>query len=188
MKKSLAISWWVLALQGAGALLFGVLALVWPGITLLVLVALYSAYALITGAGTTVAAVKNRARKGWRLMLRLGLAGLAAGVLALIFPALTALALVLIMGASAVVSGVLQVAMAIRLRKEIRGEWLLGLAGVVSLLFGGFVLLFPGAGALALVWLIALHAITIGLLLLALAWRARRGERPWHGLPTAGHA
>jgi uncharacterized membrane protein HdeD (DUF308 family) len=188
MKKSLAVSWWVLALQGAGALVFGVLALVWPGVTLIVLVALYSAYALITGAGTTVAAVKNRARKGWRLMLLLGLVSLAAGVLALIYPALTALALVLIMGASAIVHCVLQVAMAIRLRKEIRGQWLLGLAGFVSLLFGGFVLLFPGPGALALVWLIAVHAITIGVLLLALAWRARRGERPWHGIPTAGHA
>jgi uncharacterized membrane protein HdeD (DUF308 family) len=188
MERLLAVSWWVLALQGAGALVFGVLAVAWPGTTLLVLVALYSAYALVTGAGTTVAAVKNRADKGWWLMLLLGLVSLAAGVLALIYPGLTALALVLIMGASAVVSGVLQISMAIRLRKEIRGEWLLGLAGIVSILFGGFVLLFPGPGALALVWLIALHAVTIGVLLLALAWRARRGERPWHGIPTAGHA
>ena len=188
MKKWLAVSWWVLALQGAGALVFGVLAFAWPGITLIALVALYAAYALIIGAGSTFAALKNRARKGWRLMLLFGLASLAAGVLALIYPALTALALVLIMGVTAVVQGVLQLSMAIRLRKEIRGEWLLGLAGIVSILFGGFVLLFPEPGALALVWLIGLHAITIGVLLLVLAWRARRGERPWHGIPTAGHA
>jgi uncharacterized membrane protein HdeD (DUF308 family) len=188
MERLLSFSWLVLALQGACAVLFGVLALVWPGITLLVLVALFAAYALVSGAAATVAALKNRGEQGWWLLLLLGLVSLAAGVLALVYPGLTALALVLIMGVNAIISGVLEVSMAIRLRREIRGEWLLGLAGAVSILFGAFVLIFPGPGALALVWLIAVHAVVIGVLLLALAWRARKGERPWHGIPTAGHA
>ena len=187
MERLLSSSWWVLALQGAAALVFGVLALIWPGLTLVVLVALFAAYALVTGVAAIVGALMHRTERGWWLLLLLGLVSVAAGVLALIYPGLTALALVLLMGANAIVTGVLQIVMAVRLRREIRGEWLLGLAGCVSILFGALVLAFPGAGALALVWLVAVYAIAYGVLLLVLAWRAHRGEHPWHGVPTAGH-
>jgi len=187
MERLLSRSWWALALQGLCALLFGVLALALPGLTLLMLAVLFAAYAVVSGAAAIVSALKNQGEKGWWLWYALGLASIAAGVLALVHTGLTALLLVLIMGVNAILNGVLELSMAFRLRKEIRGEWLLGLAGVVSIVFGAFVLLFPGAGALALVWLISFYAIASGLLLLALAWRAHRGETPWHGAPTAVH-
>jgi len=174
MKELLARSWWMLALQGIVALLFGVLALLLPGLTLLWLVAMFAAYALITGAIALYGAVKNRTMdKGWWLILLLGLVSVAAGVLAIFNPGLTALALVLLMGANALVTGALEIAVAIRLRKTVRNEWLLILAGLVSIIFGGLVLAFPGAGALALVWLISFYAVLSGVLLLSLAFRVK---------------
>jgi uncharacterized membrane protein HdeD (DUF308 family) len=172
-------SWWVLALRGAAALIFGVLALAWPGITLLFLVALFAAYALLSGGAALVGAIRNRdADRQWWIVLLLGIASLAAGVLAVVLPGLTALALVLLMGANAVVNGALEIAWAVRLRHRIQGEWWLGLAGLLSIMFGVFVLLFPGAGVLAMVWLIAAYAIAIGILLLAAGLKLRRYGGP----------
>ena len=174
MKELLARSWWMLALQGIVALLFGALALLLPGLTLLWLVALFAAYAIITGAVALWGAVKNRTMdKAWWLMLILGLVSVAAGALAVVYPDITALALVLLMGANALVTGALEVAMALRVRKAVRNEWLLIVAGVVSILFGAMVLIFPGAGALALVWLISFYAIASGILLLSLAFHVK---------------
>jgi uncharacterized membrane protein HdeD (DUF308 family) len=174
MKELLARSWWILALQGFVALLFGVLALLWPGLTLLWLVALFAAYAIISGAVALYGAVTNRTMdKGWWLILLLGLVSVAAGMLAIFYPGLTALALVLLMGANALFTGILQIAVAIRLRKAVRNEWLLILAGIASIVFGAVVLVFPGAGALALVWLVSFYAVLSGVLLLSLAYRVK---------------
>ncbi|HYE35782.1 HdeD family acid-resistance protein [Methylocaldum sp.] len=178
MKELLEQAWWMLAVRGAIAILFGILALIWPGLTLLWLVVLFAAYALISGASEVAAAVKNRARnENWWLILLLGLVSLGAGVIAVFHPDLTALIFVLLMGANALATGVLDIASAIRLRKVMEGEWLLILAGVVSILFGILVFLFPGAGALALVWLISFYAVVTGVLLLTLAFRARAWMR-----------
>src|SRR5437016_5238945 len=137
MNELLLRSWWMLALRGLVALLFGILALLWPGITLLWLVALFAAYALIGGAVSVIGAVRNRkSDEEWWLILLLGLVSIGAGAITIFHPALTALVLVLVMGANALVTGILDIAVAIRLRKEIRGEWLLGLAGIVSIVFG----------------------------------------------------
>jgi len=181
-------SWWMLVLRGTAALVFGVLALAWPGITLLVLVALFAAYALISGVAAVAGAIRARATdRRWWVVLLLGLVSVAAGVLAVFMPAITALALVLLMGANALVTGVLEIILAVRLRRQIRGEWLLGLAGLLSVVFGVLVLLFPGPGALALVWLIAVWAIAIGILLLAAGFslrkRTRAAERRFEGTP-----
>ena len=174
MKELLARSWWMLALEGLVALVFGVLALLWPGLTLLWLVALFAFYAVISGAAAIYGATRNRAHdKGWWLFLLFGLVSVAAGVLAVFYPGITALALVLLIGANALITGVLEIALAIRLRKSVTNEWLMVLAGVVSVAFGIFVLAFPGAGALALVWLISLYAVVSGVLLLSLAFRVR---------------
>ena len=174
MKELLARSWWMLALQGLVALLFGVLAVLWPGLTLLWLMALFAAYAIISGGAALYGAVKNRTMdRGWWLILLLGLVSVAAGVLAIFYPGLTALALVLLMGANALITGVLQIAVAIRLRKMVGNEWLLVLTGVASIVFGVVVLVFPGAGALALVWLISFYAVLSGILLLSLAFRVK---------------
>jgi uncharacterized membrane protein HdeD (DUF308 family) len=178
MNELLARSWWMIALQGALALTFGILALVWPGATLIVLVAFFAAWALIGGGASVIAAIQHRRTDdGWWLVLLLGLVSLAAGVVAVFNPAITILVLVLVMGVNALITGVLQIVMAIRLRKEIDREWMLALAGAVSVLFGVLVFLFPAAGALAMVWLVSFYATVTGILLLALAFKARKWTR-----------
>jgi uncharacterized membrane protein HdeD (DUF308 family) len=174
MKDLLQKSWWMLALQGLFALVFGVLAVLWPGVTILWLVIMFAVYALLSGAVAVIASIASRNEdKRWWLVLLLGLVSLAAGVIAIVNPALTAITLVLLMGANAVVTGIFQIAIAVRLRKQMQREWLLILAGIVSIVFGALVLLFPGAGALALVWLISFWAIATGVMLLAVAFRAK---------------
>jgi uncharacterized membrane protein HdeD (DUF308 family) len=174
MKELLARSWWMLALQGIVALLFGVLAVLWPDLTLLWLVALFAAYAVISGAAGLYGAVTNRAHdKGWWMILVLGIVSVAAGILAVFYPGITALVLVLLMGVNALITGALEIAVAIRLRKIVSNELLMMLAGVASVAFGILVLGFPGAGALALVWLISLYAVVSGIFLLSLAFRVR---------------
>ena len=174
MDHFLGRSWWMLALRGAIALVFGILALMWPGITLLWLVILFAAYALLSGAVSVAGAVINRkADRQWWMILLLGLVGIVAGIFSVLYPGLTILALVLVMGANAVVTGVLDIGVAVRLRKTKGNEWLLIITGAISVVFGVLLLLFPGAGVLALVWLTAAYAIFTGILLLALAFRAQ---------------
>lgn len=192
MDELLSRSWWMLALRGVFALTFGILALIWPGLTLAALVAMFAAYALISGVVSIVGAIKNRrSDREWWLILILGLVSVCAAIVAIMQPALTALVLVLVMGANALVTGVLDIAVAIRLRKTIEGEWLLIAAGIASVIFGILVFLFPGAGALALVWLVSAYAIATGILLLGLAFRARGWGRRHRHVPTSafpGHA
>ena len=167
--------WWVLGLRGLIAAIFGMLALAWPAMTLLVLVALFAAYALLSGATAVVGAVgAERRDKGWWLALASGLASMAAGVLALLYPGAAAAALVILLGAYAMVVGGLDIPMAIRLRKAIRGEWLHAFAGLVSIIFGLLVFMVPTAGALVLAWLIGAYALASAVLLMAAAWRVRK--------------
>jgi uncharacterized membrane protein HdeD (DUF308 family) len=174
MNDLLKKSWWMLALRGVAALLFGVLAIIWPDITLLVLVALFAVFAFVTAGVSIFGAVQNRKTdKGWWMVLLLGLFAFASGVIAVIYPAVTALVLVLLMGANALVTGVLDIAVAVRLRKTIQNEWLLILTGIISVVFGILVMVFPGAGALAMVWMVSFYAVLTGVLLLALALRMR---------------
>jgi uncharacterized membrane protein HdeD (DUF308 family) len=178
MNKLLSRAWWMLALRGVVALLFGILAFLLPGLTLLWLVMLFAAYALISGVAAVVGAVKNRTSdRHWWLILLLGLVSIGAGIIAIVVPGLTALVWVYVIGANALITGVLDIAVAIRLRKVIEGEWLLIVSGLASLLFGIAVILFPGAGALALVWLISAYALVTGILLLGLAFKARQWKQ-----------
>lgn len=174
MTDSLMKSWWILALRGVFAILFGVLAFLWPGITLLTLVALFAAYALLGGVASIAGAVANRRRdEDWWMPLLIGLVGVGAAIISVIHPGLTALVFVLLVGAHALVTGALDIAFAIRLRKIIHDEWLLVLSGVASIVFGALVFLFPSAGALALIWLISLYAVLTGALMLGLSLRLR---------------
>jgi uncharacterized membrane protein HdeD (DUF308 family) len=188
MAKLTGQIWWTFAWRGAVALLFGVLALLWPGITLLWLVALFAAYALISGIVSVVGGVVHRkSDERWWLALILGLVSVGAGIIALVHPDLTALVLVLLMGANAIATGILDIVMAVRLRKALRNDWVLVLAGLVSITFGVLVFLFPAAGALAMVWLISVYAITAGVLLLIAAVRSRNaGRAAYRGMPDQG--
>ena len=175
MAVVLARNWWVLALRGVFALLFGILAFAWPGLTLAVLVLLFGAYVLVDGIFAIVAAMK--APKGyarWGIMLLEGVVGVVIGVLTFLWPIITAVVLLYLIAAWAVITGVLEIVAAIRLRKQITNEWFLVLSGVVSVLFGLAVALWPVAGALAVVWLVGAYAIFFGILLLALALRLRK--------------
>lgn len=187
-------SWKGLAWRGAVSLVFGILAALWPGMTLMWLLVMFAAYALVGGTVSIVTALQNRnSSSEWWLLLLLGLMGLAAGMIALMSPELTAVMLVLVIGATAFGTGILDIAMGIRLRKVIRGEAFLVLNGIISVVFGISIFFFPGAGALALVWLISMYAVVSGFLLLMLASRARgwknQDEPPphhEHGLPHGG--
>jgi uncharacterized membrane protein HdeD (DUF308 family) len=165
-------SWWALVLRGLAAIAFGVLAFVWPQITLTALVFLWGAYALVDGAFAIAAGVKSHGEnKRWWVLLLEGILGVAAGLVAFLVPGITALALLILIAAWAMVTGAFEIAAAIQLRKHIKGEWLLALAGIASVLFALALLFNPAAGALALVWLIGAYSIVFGVLLIVLGVR-----------------
>ena len=169
-----ARAWWLIALRGLAAVLFGVLAFIWPEVTIVALVILWGAYALAEGILTLIAAfrIRERSQPMWALLL-IGLAGVAAGIVTFLWPGITALALLMVIAAWALVMGILQIVAAIRLRKEIEGEWLLGLSGAMSVIFGVLMVISPGAGALTVLWIIAAYAIVFGVLLIVLGFRLK---------------
>jgi uncharacterized membrane protein HdeD (DUF308 family) len=167
--------WWVIALRGAVAILFGVLAFAWPGVTLSALVLLFGAYAVVDGVAAIIVGIKDYGeRERWWATLLGGLVSLAAGIVTFMMPGLTALTLLTLIAIWAVMRGIFEIVAAIRLRKEIRGEWLMALAGALSIAFGLYMIAFPGAGAVAVVWWIGAYAVAIGLMLVVLGFRARR--------------
>jgi uncharacterized membrane protein HdeD (DUF308 family) len=174
MVHALAKNWWLLLLRGIAAIIFGVLAFAWPGLTLLTLIMVYGAFALVDGVLAIIAAVTSGApAPRWWLAI-VGLLGIATGLLMFLMPGLTALVLLYFIAGWAIATGVFQIVGAIRLRKEIDNEWFLILAGIVSVLFGVGVMMAPGAGALALVWVIGTYAVIMGILLVALAFRLKK--------------
>src|SRR5262245_11033394 len=167
-------NWWVLLLRGLAAIVFGVLTWWMPGISLAVLVLLFGAYALADGILAVWMAIASRSKnEQWWVMLLWGLVGIGVGIVTFLAPGVTALALLFYIAIWAIATGVLQIVAAIRLRKEIEGEWMLILAGLVSVVFGLLLVVQPGAGALAVLWLIAAYAIVFGVLLVILALKAR---------------
>jgi uncharacterized membrane protein HdeD (DUF308 family) len=170
----ITLSWSALALRGVLAIIFGLLVFAWPGISLWVLVLFFGANALIDGILAIVAAVRGSASGGrWWGMLLQGILGIATGLITFLWPGLTALVLLYFIAAWAIVIGVFEIVAAIRLRKEIEGEWLLALRGGLAILFGVILFANPGAGALAVVWLIGVFSIVLGVVNLVLAFRLR---------------
>jgi uncharacterized membrane protein HdeD (DUF308 family) len=168
-------NWWVLVLRGVAAILFGILAFIWPGITIFTLVLLFGAYALVNGILALVIAFKGPKRVARFGSLIFGaLISIAAGIIALIWPGMTAFSLIIVIAAWAIVGGIAEIVAAIRLRKEISGEWLLVVAGIASILFGIALLLNPLIGALVLVWWIGGFTFAFGILLIVLGFRMRR--------------
>lgn len=174
MLHALARNWWLILLRGICAILFGVLTFAWPGISLVTLILLYGAYALVDGVFALWAAIAGGApAPRWWLAL-VGILGIFAGLAAMILPGMTAIVLVLFIAGWAIAIGVIQIVGAIRLRKEIDNEWWLIAAGALSVLVGLIIAIRPGAGALGLLFLIGAYAIVYGAMLVGLALRLRR--------------
>jgi uncharacterized membrane protein HdeD (DUF308 family) len=188
--EQLARHWWVVALRGIAAVLFGILAFVWPGLTLAVLVILFGAYALVDGILALIAAF--RGETGHRIALALeGIVSVLAGLAAFAWPGLTALVLLYIIAIWAIITGIIEIVEAVRLRQAIHNELWLIIGGVLSILFGIILIVAPGAGALAVIYLIGAYAVIFGIALLGLAWRLRQhhlgatGEAPLGGAAAA---
>jgi len=167
-------SWWLLFLRGIAAIVFGVLTWVQPGISLAALVLLFGAYSMADGIlGVWTAIAGRQDHEYWWVLLLGGLLGIGIGIVTFVAPGVTALAILFYIATWAIATGVLEIVAAIRLRKEIQGEWLLVLAGLASVVFGVLLIAQPGAGALAVLWLIASYAVVFGVLLVILAFKAR---------------
>jgi uncharacterized membrane protein HdeD (DUF308 family) len=174
MLELLKSNWWLLALRGVLAIVFGILALVWPQITTVFLVLLFGAYALVDGLITAIVSIKDRADyRNWWVFLLEGLAGILAGILTFIWPKITALVLVYLIAIWAVLTGILELIAAIALREEIRGELLLAFTGVLSIILGIVLFVQPESGLLGIIVFVGVYAILFGLLLIALAFRLR---------------
>ncbi len=170
---------WLIALRGIIAIVFGVLALLWPGLTALTLVLWLGIYLLIDGVLAIITGIRHRADNDrWWVLLLEGIVGIVAAIYIFLFPQPATLAVLLVIAAWAIVTGVLEIVFAIRMRREIHNEWMIALTGVVSILFGIIILLNPAAGLMGIVWAIGAYAILFGILMLILAITARRlGQR-----------
>jgi uncharacterized membrane protein HdeD (DUF308 family) len=185
MTVILAKNWWSLVIRGVAAILLGVITFIWPGITLGALVLLFGFYALIDGLVSLAGAVRAAgAHERWGALLIEGLAGIAAGIITFAWPSITALSLVYVIAAWALVTGVFEIVAAARLRKYIEGEWLLALSGLASLVLGVVMIALPLAGALAIAYWIGIYAFIFGVLLVALGFRLRSWVKVFTG-PTS---
>ena len=181
MLHSLARNWWALALRGFAAVLFGLLTFFLPSITLVTLVLLFGAYALVDGVFNVIAFFRLMSHH-WALLIE-GVIGVITGILTFLWPGITALALLYLIAFWAIFTGTFEIIAGVRLRKVIANEWLLLVMGVLSLLFGVLILFAPGLGALAIVLWIGAYALVFGIFFLALAFRLR-GHRQLTVQPT----
>jgi uncharacterized membrane protein HdeD (DUF308 family) len=170
MLEAMTRNWGAIALRGVIAVLLGVIAIVWPGPTVAVLVILLGAFALVEGVTNILAGV--RAREVWAVAE--GIISVIVGIVIVVWPAITALALLYLVAAWAILTGILRIVAAIQLRRVIRNEWLLAGSGLASVIFGVIAAVFPGAGILALIWLLGAWLIVLGVILIAFALSLRQ--------------
>jgi uncharacterized membrane protein HdeD (DUF308 family) len=191
----LAGNWWAFVFRGVLAILFGILTFVMPGMTLLTLVFLFGFYAISDGVFNLIAAFRRGDRSDaqqqpWWALLIEGILSIIAGLLAFFMPGLTAMALVYLIAGWSLATGVMEIVAAVRLRRHITGEWVLVLGGVLSILFGLLIAIFPGAGALTIVIWIGAYAVVFGVLMVTLGLRLRKlvrtVERDAHVFPAGG--
>jgi len=177
---TLTTNWWALLLRGIAAVLFGLAALFWPGLTLFALIVFFGAYTLVDGIFAIVAGIRGSGGRRW-LLLAEGVLGVLVGFIAFFSPGMTALVFLYVIAAWAIFTGILKVVMAILLRREIDNEWTMALSGLLWVLLGVVLTVLPGVGLLSLAWLIGVFALGAGLALLVLAFRVR-------GQPASGSA
>ena len=184
MSAKLAQNWWAIATRGVCGIIFGLIALFLPGATMLTLVLFFSAYMLVDGIFGIVAAVRAASHhQRWGLLVLEGVLNIAVGVIAFIWPGLTAVTFVLLIAAWAIVTGVLEIVAALRLHPEY-GRWWLILSGAASVIFGVLLVVAPLAGVIVVTWWIGAFALIFGIMLLVLAFRLR--ARKDMGTPVAG--
>ena len=174
MIETLKRHWWVPVIRGIAAIVFGILAFVYPGITVATLVLFFGAWVLIDGIFRVVGAIGHRASDpdwGWHIVI--GIVGIIVGLLTFHAPQITALALIIYIAAWALMIGATEIAFAIKLRREIKGEWFLILMGLASVVFAILLLWNPIAGAAAVIWLIAWYAVVLGILAIFFGLRLR---------------
>lgn len=168
------LNWWALAIRGIAGVLFGVVALVMPGVTLAALTLLFGAYALIDGIISLIAAFRaGRLHRPWWAFLLEGIVGIVAAAATFTWPAITLLVLLYLMAAWAVITGIFEIVAAVELRRVVSREWLLILAGAISIAFGVLLFAQPGTGAIVIAWWIGAYALIFGVLILALSFRLR---------------
>jgi uncharacterized membrane protein HdeD (DUF308 family) len=171
-----ARDWWVFAIRGIAALVFGVLAFIWPATTLTVLVFLFGAYVFVDGVALLVALVRGDAdarRHAWAVAI-IGVLGIVAGVVTFMWPGLTALSLLYLVAFWAIATGTFQVIAAIQLRREIDNEFWMALGGIASIVFAAFLVASPGTGLLSLVWLVGIWSVVFGVSSLGVAHRLHK--------------
>jgi uncharacterized membrane protein HdeD (DUF308 family) len=182
-------NWWAMALRGFAAVLFGIAAFMWPGITLWVLAPLFGAYAMINGIFAVIEAFsRDVSRERWWALLFEGAVSIVVGVMTLAWPGLTAMGLIFLIAFWAIMTGVFEIITAIRLRHEIRGEWMMALIAILSMAFGLLLLAFPVTGALSVILLIGAFVFAIGALMIALAFKLRSLRRPGGEAPPVQRA
>jgi uncharacterized membrane protein HdeD (DUF308 family) len=177
MDSTIAESPATLATRGVVALLFGIIALLMPISAFWALVLVFGAYALVDGVSALISVFtrQNRQGRGW-LALE-GIAGITVGILTFVWPVKAAVVLIAFVSAWALITGVLKIILAIRLRREIRGEWLLALSGAASIILAMLMIATPVTATLALIWVLGVYALATGGMLIALAVRVRRWEQ-----------
>lgn len=181
----LPMRWWAIMLRGLLGILLGIVAFFMPVATLLALVYLFGAYVFFDGVFNLMAAWRHtNGQKPWWALLLSGIAGIGAAAISFVWPGLTALALVYVVSAWALITGGLQIAAAVKLRKEIEGEWLLALSGLLSIALGFLLVFLPEAGAIGLVWYLGAYAVVFGILMVALSWRLRTRQARDHSQPA----
>ncbi len=174
LSETLKRHWWVPVIRGIAAIVFGVIAFVYPGLTVAVLVLLFGAWVLVDGIFRVIGAIGHRASdKEWGFDLIIGIVGIIIGFLTFHAPQITALALIIYIAAWALMIGATEIALAIKLRREIKGEWFLILMGLVSIVFAVMLLWNPAVGAAALIWIMAWYAVILGVLGIIFGFRLR---------------
>lgn len=165
-------SWWLQLIRGVAAVIFGILALIWPMITLLVLVTFFGVYAIISGVSEVVAGFQDRTRsRAWLIIS--GILGILAGIIALLWPGITSLALLFVIAVWAILAGISEIVHGVQLRKVITNELMYIIGGALSVIFGLALLSWPAAGMLSLVWLIGIFAVLYGIAMIALSIRMK---------------
>jgi len=166
--------WWQIALRGFIALIFGIMVLAWPGVSLFILAIIFGAYVFVDGIFTLVAAVNYKAGAGRRTWLFIrGIAGIIVGLITLFWPAITELALVLLIAAWALVTGVMELVFAFRANQNTAIRWMFAISGILSLILGFLLLARPIIGMFVIIWVIGAYAVLAGILLIILGFRLR---------------